>query len=478
MGALESLFFIRAELFLLGIAFLILILDFFVQKKTILGWLAITALAGAILVPSRLFPSEGLFFGYFTLDSFTHFFRLFVYIAVGLTILASFAFDKIQIKQRGELYFLLLSLAVILPVMAAANNLLMIFIAIESVSITSYILVGFQKFNKQSSEASLKYLLFGSVSSAIMLLGMSLLFAGTQTIWLTEICATLKTAVPQIQTIGLVGLLFLVVGIGFKISAAPFHMWAPDVYHGAPTPIAGFLTVAPKALGFAVLARVVYLGFPHLIHTWSTLFVWLSILTMTLGNIIAISQSDIKRLLAYSSISQAGYILAALATPAGLGLEAVLIYVVVYLFTNLGAFFSVLAIERNIGSNQLEDYKGLSQRSPVLALALMIFLLSLTGIPPLAGFIGKLYIFASAIKANAVMLAIVIGINSAFAAFYYFKIIKMMYLVKTESKTRFQNPFSIKLALGILLLGTILIGLFPAGLIRIAGKAISAFPLS
>ena len=370
MNALESLRWIQAELLLTALAVLILILDLFVQKKQLLGWLSLLGIIGATIISFQTYSAQRLFFGYFLLDSWTQFFTLASFLIVGLTILASFSYEKIPAYQQGELYFILLLLAVLLPVMAAASNLLMVFLAIESVSVTSYMLVGFQKFDKKSSEASLKYLLFGSISSGLMLFGISLLFGATGSIDLSQIGKALIHAPIEMKTIGLLGLVFLLTGIGFKISMVPFHMWAPDVYQGAPTPVAAFLTVAPKTLGFAVLVRVLSSAFGSFHLTWGNQLVWLSILTMTIGNVIAISQSDVKRLLAYSSVAQAGYILAGFATTTPLGTKAVLIYIMAYLFTNLGAFFTVLAIERGMDTNQLEGYQGLSERNPFLALSL------------------------------------------------------------------------------------------------------------
>jgi len=480
VNSLDSLFFIHSELFLTAALFIVLIFDFFVKQKKWLGWLSFLALVVAFKISPLSYPTEGLFFNYYVWDPFTFFFKAAAYLTIGLTILASLAYEKIPEKQQGELYVLLIAMALLLTIMGGSTNLLMIFLAIESVSLTSYLLVGFQKFDKFSSEASLKYVLFGSVSSAIMLFGMSLLFGATGTIDLTRIGFLLSQSTgSEIQHIALVGMMFLLVGIGFKISMVPFHMWAPDVYQGAPTPVTAFLTVAPKALGFAVMARVLFLAFPHFIHKWTHLLTVLSILTMTIGNVIAISQSDVKRLLAYSSIAQAGYILVGLAAPGPLGLQAVLIYIITYLFTNLGAFFTVLAIERNIGTNQLEAYNGLSIRSPLLALALAIFLLSLAGIPPLAGFIGKIYIFSAAIKANSIPLAVAIALNSAVAAYYYFKIVKAMYLTRPakEDGIPFQNPLPIKIVVCATLLGTLLIGLWPMLVIRFVEQSITSLPI-
>ncbi|MBI4358757.1 MAG: NADH-quinone oxidoreductase subunit N [Candidatus Omnitrophica bacterium] len=478
MDALDSLYFVRSELFLCFAILAILVLDFFVREKKWLGWLSFTFIVIAFVIPSPFYPDEGLFFDSYVWDPFTFFFRAVVYGTVGLTILASLAYEKIPERAQSEFYILLLTTAVLLTLMGGVTNLLMVFLTIESVSLTSFLLVGFQKFDKASSEASLKYVLFGAISSATMLFGMSLLFGITGTIDLVKMGEILLLSTNHaIQTMGLIGMTLLLVGIGFKISVVPFHMWAPDVYQGAPTPVAGFLTVAPKALGFAVLARVFLSAFPNLVPKWTLLLQLLAVVTMTVGNIIAISQTDVKRLLAYSSIAQAGYILVGFVLPNELGLQAVLIYIVAYLFTNLGAFFTVVAIERNLGSNQLEMYNGLAIRSPLLALALTLFLLSLTGIPPLAGFIAKVYIFSAAISANAIALAIAIALNSAVAAYYYFKVVRAMYLVPPLASEKLKNPFSIKIAVVASLLGLFLIGLWPAPLIRMVEQSIVTLPI-
>jgi NADH-quinone oxidoreductase subunit N len=477
MNAIESLSYFGSELVIVIAFFAALKLDFFISDKKWIGYLCLLALVLAWFAGPSVKQPLDLFFGYFRLDGFTHFFKLAIYIAIGLTILASLAYEGLPKKVRGEFYVLMLALALLLTLMAAATNLLMVFLAIESVSLTSYLLVGFQKFDKQASEASLKYVLFGAVSTALMLFGMSFVFGATGTIDLAGIGGVIAQAGTEIRAMSLIGMFFILAGIGFKISMAPFHMWAPDVYQGAPTPVTAFLTVAPKALGFAVLARVLFLAFPGLVANWTHLLAVLAVLTMTLGNVLAISQSDIKRLLAYSSIAQAGYILVGIAVATPLGLEAILVYVIAYIFTNLGAFFTVIAIERSAGTNNISAYHGLSNRNPFLALALLVFLLSLAGIPPLAGFVGKVYIFAAAVEANAVGLAVAIAINSAIAAFYYFKVVKAMYLVPAESNEPVHNPIPIRLAVGAALVGILVIGLYPPSLIRLAEQSLAAFPV-
>lgn len=476
MNAVDSLFFVHSEIFLFCSVLLVIILDFFVTQKKWLGWLSFICFVIAFLIPPAFYPDEGLFFNAYLWDPFTFFFKSIAYLTIALTILSSLVYEKIASKFQGEFYVLLLAMGPLLTIMSGVTNLLMIFLAIESVSLTSYLLVGFQTYDKRSSEASLKYVLFGAVSTAVMLFGMSLLFGASGSLELQDIALAIS-ALGTDQVIFVIGMLLLLVGVGFKISMVPFHMWAPDVYQGAPTPITAFLTVAPKAMGFAVLARILYIAFPMLVFKWSHLFAILSIMTMTLGNLVAISQTDVKRLLAYSSIAQAGYILVGFAVPGMLGLEAVLVYIVAYLFTNVGAFLTVLAIERNLKSNQLEAYNGLSKRAPLLAFALAIFLLSLAGIPPLAGFIGKIYIFSAAIKGHAVAIAIAIALNSAVAAYYYFKIIKAMYLSETDNLEPFTNPLPIKIAVTTALLGTFLIGLNPSPFIKFAQQSLVIFPV-
>ena len=301
-----------------------------------------------------------------------------------------------------------------------------------------------------------------------MLYGMSLLYGAAGSIELSVIGDTLFFA--PFKPLAITAALFFFVGLGFKISMAPFHMWAPDVYEGAPTPVTAFLTVAPKALGFAVLTRVLDSVFWNSQSVWSPVLVILSILTMTIGNITAVSQSNIKRFLAYSSIAQAGYILMGLAVFSILGRGAVLIYLLVYLLTNLGAFTVVLFVGGQTQSDSLDAYAGLSERSPTAAAMLTIFLLSLAGLPPLAGFIGKYYVFAAAIEGKFITLTIFAAINSVIAAYYYFRIIRLMYLTPATGPAFPAPSRSLTVALWALFLGVLALGIFPGFFItRILG---------
>lgn len=468
MNAIESLKYFVPELILLGGAFVALTLDFFLRQKKLVGEFALLVIVLALCLVKAPTQPLPLFFGMFELDAFAHFFRYLALGAVGITILISLGYSPLQKRYTGEFYSLFLFMAFALITVAAANNLLMIFLSIEFVSLLSYLLVGFLKEDPKSKEAAIKYLLFGSVCSGIMLYGMSLLYGATGSLELPVIGNALLGA--PFKPLATAAILFFFTGLGFKISMAPVHMWAPDVYEGAPTPVTAFLTVAPKALGFAVLTRVLDMIFWNFQSVWTPVLVILSILTMTIGNITAVSQSNIKRFLAYSSIAQAGYILMGLAAFSHLGRDAVLIYLFAYLMTNLGAFTVVLFVAGETQSDSLDAYAGLSKRSPMAAAMLTIFLLSLAGLPPLAGFIGKYYVFAAAIQGKFIMLTIFAAINSVIAAYYYFRIIRLMYLTLATGPAFAAPSKALTVALWTLFLSVLALGIFPSFFItRILG---------
>lgn len=467
MGPVESLRHFIPELVLLGGAFTAFLLDFLLKNKRLVGYFALlTIVAAACLLKAPPKESLDLFYGFFHLDGFANLFRVLALIAVAATILIAFGFSPLRDRYEGEFCGLFLFMAFALITVAAANNLLMIFLSVEFVSILSYLLAGFLKNDLKAKESAVKYLLFGSVCSAVMLYGMSLLFGAAGSIDLPAIARVVDS--PAMKPLGMIGLLCFFVGLGFKISMAPFHMWAPDVYEGAPTPVTAFLTVAPKALGFAVLMRVLASVFGESYRDWRQVLMWLSILTMTLGNLTAISQTNIKRFLAYSSIAQAGYILMGLAVfPSPLGKDGVLIYLFAYLFTNLGAFAVVSSVGDRTGSDEIASYSGLSERAPVSAALMTVFLLSLTGIPPLAGFLAKYYVFAAAVEARFITLVVVAAVNSAVAAYYYFRVIRTMYLVPADQPALPKPPVSAAAVTWLMAAGVLGIGLFPGFFIKL-----------
>ncbi|RIK34342.1 MAG: NADH-quinone oxidoreductase subunit N [Chloroflexi bacterium] len=343
-------------------------------------------------------------------DNLTNFFRIVGTITGILVLFASFEYMRTR-KYAGEFYGLFLLAVVSLIMLAASTSLLMIFITLEFLSIVSYILTGFLRENKKSNEAALKYFLFGAIASAVMLYGMSLFYGATGSLNLGEIGKVI-TGDTNYEVLALFALGLMLAGIGFKISLVPFHMWAPDAYEGAPTPVTMFLSVGPKVAGFAVLLRLILQVVLVYKNDWVALLALLAVLTMTLGNVVALVQTNVKRLLAYSSIAQAGYMLVGVASislsrnPFD-GINAVLIYIAAYLFTNLGAFLVVIAIENKTGAVDISQYGGMIKRAPGLAVLMVFFMLSLAGIPPTAGFMGKFFVFGSAINADLGWLAVI-----------------------------------------------------------------------
>ena len=344
--------------------------------------------------------------------------------------------------------------------MASAADLILLYLAIETTSIPMYILAGFLKDDDKSTESGFKYLLFGAMTSALMLYGFSLLFGFSGTTNLIQLAGYIQLGAIT-QPVIFTSLLLVMVGFSFKISAFPLHFWAPDVYEGAPTPVAGFLSTASKAAGFAVLIGVLRTAFPAISENWQLIIAVLAVATMTIGNFIALAQKNIKRLLAYSSIAHAGYVLVGVATNSVLGTTGVTLYLIAYLVTNLAAFGIVAAVWKKTGSDMIEDYAGLSRRSPYLALAMLIAFLSLAGMPPFGGFVAKVMVFAAAVDADMVWLAFVGVLNSIIGLYYYLVVLKVVYLYRSENDevpVPVQRPYVIALAL--LSLGIIVIGAF------------------
>jgi NADH-quinone oxidoreductase subunit N len=374
--------------------------------------------------------------------------------------------------KEGE-YFLVLIAAVLgMNLMASAADLIMLYLALEMTSIGLYALAGFLRENDKSAESGLKYFLFGAFTSSVMLYGFSLLYGFTGQTNLYALSAALSGLPPEAS---LLALLLVLVGFGFKVSAVPFHFWAPDVYEGAPTPVTAFLSVASKAAGFAVLIRVLLAVFPGVEGTWTTLIAVISALTMTLGNVIALTQRNIKRLLAYSSIGQAGYMLMGLAALSTNGLAAILYYLGMYTLTNLAAFGVIVLVSRVTGSDEIADYSGLSRRSPGLALALLVAFLSLGGIPPLAGFFGKFYLFTAVMQTGSLVWLVVVAVLNAFIGLYYYLVVlKVVYLGTPKDETAmYPVPRPYTLALWLCALGVIFVGAIIGPWVSIATAAAS-----
>ncbi len=485
---LSELRLLTPELSLLVFALVVILLDLFIKQKKVLAGVSIVGLivaAGCTLAMWGA-PTVDIFYGMLAVDRFALFFKFLFLAAAGLVILASQDYVSKFERFQGEYYALVLISALGMMLLTAAADLISIYVALELSSISLYVLASFLK-DQKSTEAGLKYLLLGAVASAVLLYGMALVFGLTGHTCLVCI-ADVIGGTPIAGLMGnpalLLGVVLLVAGFGFKIACVPFQMWVPDVYEGAPTPITGYLSVASKAAGFAIIIRVfsVTLGAPDWLSLeWGMLLAILSAVTMTFGNVVAIVQTNIKRMLGYSSIAQAGYLMVGLATvgmAAGtdaVGRSGLLFFLMSYTVTNLGAFIAVIAISNKIDSDEIDDYTGMGKRAPLLALALTLCLVSLTGLPPTAGLIAKIYIFSGAVSHGLLWLVVIAVINSCISAYYYFRVIKVMWMEAPASEEKVPSTWVLRTALSICCLFVLLLGVVPGSFVGIAEAAVSIF---
>ena len=438
MSNLSSLAFYIPELIIIVSVLLLIIFDIVPFLKGYSFQMSLgTIILAAISLLFTIDVNSSLFMGMIVIDPFSHFFK-FIFLLTALSILIVSNYDK-QLDKNISTEYNALFLIVILGLflMSSSINLLMIYLSIELVSIPSYILAGMRKNDKESNEASLKYVIFGSFASGLMLFGLSLLYGLTGSMDIFSINAALMSADYPLTIF--FPLVLLLAGFGYKISMVPFHFWTPDVYEGAPTPVTAFLSVGPKAAGFALLIRVFYTLFttgdisniigPIPWIDWPIVIAFASAITMTVGNFLAIRQEDVKRILAYSSISHVGFMLMAFPFIGIVALRAIMLYLFIYLFMNLSAFYMAIFASNKLDAHEVSDWKGLGKRSPLLSAFMVLSLLSLTGLPPTSGFVGKVYIFAELFKSQKYYwLAIVAILNSVVSLYYYFKIVKAMYL--------------------------------------------------
>jgi NADH-quinone oxidoreductase subunit N len=438
------------------------------QRQGWLAWLAIGVLGVTAFSLTRFVGLDVTAArAVMAVDGFAVFFKFLFLFTAAIVVLISKRFLEVEGVRPGPYYFLVLCATLGMMVMAAGIDLITLFIGLETMAVSFYVLVGFLKPNRRSNEAAIKYFVLGAFSLGILLYGMSLVYGMAGTTKLREI-ATILAA--QDANVGLtLAVVLVAAGMAFKIAAVPFHMWAPDVYEGAPTPITAFLSVGSKAASFAMLIRIVVEGLPVMQPEWTQLFYVLAVLTMTVGNIAALTQSNVKRMLAYSSIAHAGYVLIGLVVATGRGITAMLVYLLVYAFMQLGAF-AVLALLRreDVVGDELKDMSGLFFRNPLAATAMLVFMLSLGGIPPTAGFWGKLWLFGAAIEAGFVWLAVVGVINSAVSLYYYVRVVVFMWITEGETTARLPLSPALGTALVIVLVATVLFGVYPAALFEFA----------
>ena len=420
--------------------------------------------------------AEYAFQGMIVVDNYSLFFKIVFLVTTALTILMSIRYLQQEGFDHSEYYILVLFAAVGMMLMASAADLIIVFLGLETFSLSLYVLAGFFRTQAKSNESALKYFLLGSFSTGFLVYGIALIYGATGTTNLKGIFEFLRRTPLLQDPLLLFAMGLLIVGFGFKVASVPFHMWTPDVYEGAPTSITAFMSVGPKAAGFAAFLRVFLYSLSSLQGEWIWILWVLAVLTMTLGNIVAIAQKNIKRMLAYSSIAHAGYILVAMVAANELGTASILYYLLAYAFMNLGAFGVVILYGRRGEENLLiTDYSGMGSKYPLLAALMAIFMFSLAGIPPTAGFVGKFYIFSAAVKAGYIGLAVIGVLNSALSVYFYLRITVMMYMRNAEKEL---PPIAwspaMAISLFVAVFGTLQMGITPAAYLEVARKSILA----
>jgi NADH-quinone oxidoreductase subunit N len=454
------------ELFLAAAGLVMLTLSVFLGKarEEFLGFIATLSIAvtGMLVVfvsarPDRKTPILG---GSFVVDNFALFFKGLVLLSLLLAILASVRFVGQAPYPGGEYYALLLFAGVGMLFMVSGNNLITIYVSLETMALSSYILAGYFKGEVKSTEAALKYFILGAFSSGVLLYGLSLVYGVAGKMGLPELAKLLATT--DRSNLLMLGILFILAGLLFKIAAVPFHVWTPDVYEGSPTPVTAFFSVGPKVAAYAILARIFYVAFPKFHADWGLIIAVVSAATMILGNVAALLQSNVKRLLAYSSIANAGYaLLGVLGFSTEWGLWGILVYLLAYTFMNFGAFTLVILLEsKGYAGESVSDFNGLAQRNMTAAIVMLLFLLSLAGIPPTAGFIGKYYLFTAAMKAGYAWLALLAVVMSAVSLFYYFRIAAAMFFTEAAG-AKLKSSYALTAVVLICAFGTLAIGVAP-----------------
>ena len=442
------------------------------QKRDSFLLCSMATIGGFLLAAMLVIAGDaGLgFHGQFTSDSFSAFVKLLVLVASSLAVVGSLDYNAHANLRRFEFPVLILFATIGMMLMASASNLMTLYVGLELQSLSIYVLAAFARDELRSSEAGLKYFVLGSLASGLLLYGISLVYGFSGTMQFDRLAASLSD--PATVSPGLVvGVVFIVVGLAFKVSAVPFHMWTPDVYEGAPTPVTLLMGTAPKVAAMALLVRAMATPFGHLLAQWQQLIVLVSIASMLLGSLAAIGQSNIKRLMAYSSIGHMGYVLVGLAAGTPIGIRGVLIYLVTYVFMNAGTFACIIAMRRNGRSlERISDLGGLAKTDPVLAMWLAVFMFSMAGIPPFSGFWGKYFIFTAAVQSGLWALAVIGVLTSVIGAFYYIRIIKVMYFDASEPAFD-ARPASLSVLAGISGLFTSLFFVFPAPIVGAAEAA-------
>jgi NADH-quinone oxidoreductase subunit N len=469
---------ILPEMFLSVLAMVLLLINVFIpgDRKSYLGYLSfIGIVATGVLVGAGWGSHIESFSGSVVLDNFATFFKMIFLLAAGLAVLISDQYMEREGCNHGELYPLILFTVVGMMLMAAGTDLMTIFLGLEVMSVALYVLAGFNRKNHKSNEAGLKYFLLGCFSTGFLLYGMALTYGATGTTRIAKIAVAVgQMSLPSANIMLVAGMLLMLTGFAFKVAAAPFHMWTPDVYEGAPTPMTAFMSAGPKAAGFAAALRIFLVALPTLQVEWSQVLWVLAVLTMTVGNITALRQDNIKRMLAYSSIAHAGYCLVGFTAGNATGTAGILFYMLSYTFMNIGAFAIIILVGKKGEANgNVQDFTGFGVKHPVLAVAMSIFLFSLAGMPPTAGFIGKFYLFSGAIQNGYIWLAVIGVLNSAASVYYYLRVMVFMYMKDpTEEFDWMQVTVPMALCVAISVAGSLIPGIVPSLILQFAQQAI------
>lgn len=466
------------ELWLVATAILILVIEMFLDKKSnrsALNWIAFLGVAGALATLPCTAGAPPAFAGFLKTDGLAIYFKMIVLLATLMTLIMTFRYFKThKTPYPAEFLAVLLFSAAGASALASAQEIITLYIALETLTISSYLLASFMKKDRGSNEAGMKYLLLGAFSSAILLLGFSYLYGLTGTTVIADIGRSLS-AQPASPLL-VFAVILVVGGLAFKISLAPFHMWTPDVYEGAPTPVTAYLSVASKTAGFAAFVRLFWVGLSAstIQPVWVGLFAVLSAMSIVLGNLEAIPQRNIKRMMAYSSIAQAGYISTGFLAGGKMGLTALLFYTFVYLFANLGAFLAITVVSHKTGSDQIEDYAGIWKRSPLIGVVLLVCLLSLAGVPPFAGFSGKWYLFGAAISMGYTWLALVGMVFSVISLYYYLQVVRQALILDPKDSSPIEVGLGEQAVLIVCVALTVTLGFWPKPIMDLAQSAASA----
>ncbi|PKL52241.1 MAG: NADH-quinone oxidoreductase subunit N [Nitrospira bacterium HGW-Nitrospira-1] len=462
---------VMPEISLAVLALFILLADLFIKRKETIALMSIISVGvAAYLLPGSM---GATFNGMYISDGYSAFFK-FIFIAnVILTVLISVKYIEIEKVNFGEYYCLILFATLGMMLMASAGDLIVLYLGLELMALSAYVLAGFIRYDRKSNEAAMKYFLLGAFASAFLLYGISMIYGLTGT---TDIMAISDYIVKHglaSNPVLMLSMILFAVAFSFKIAAVPFHMWAPDVYEGAPTSVTAFMSVGPKAAGFAVIGRVFMVAFGSVQVEWAAILIPIAILTMGVGNIVALSQTNIKRMLAYSSIAHAGYMLLGIIAGAQDGMASVLSYMLIYGFMNIGAFAVVIMLRsEGFKGDNISDYEGLAKTHPAAAALMLIFMFSLTGIPPTAGFMAKFYIFLSAINAGYTWLVIIAVMFSAISAYFYLRIVMYMYMKEPKETVRLSTSPALALALAITAAAVLIIGVLPSAVVNFARIAL------